>query len=127
METTYKLKPDLTWHDGKPLTADDFVFGYQVYSVKTLGGTFFSTPQDQMDDVSAGDPRTLVIKWRNLYPLAGTLTTNLFEPLPRHILEGPFASFQQDPSTLDSFLSLPFWTVEYVGADPFKVEQWEPG
>src|SRR5206468_5092435 len=26
METSYRLKPNLTWHDGAPLTADDFAF-----------------------------------------------------------------------------------------------------
>src|SRR5206468_6372589 len=26
METTYHLKPNLAWHDGHPLKADDFVF-----------------------------------------------------------------------------------------------------
>src|SRR2546428_7026981 len=31
METTYRLKPNLVWHDETPLTADDFVFGWQVY------------------------------------------------------------------------------------------------
>src|SRR5688572_19350293 len=37
METTYRLKPNLTWHDGRPLTADDFVFAWQVYSVPEFG------------------------------------------------------------------------------------------
>src|SRR5579864_7881532 len=32
METTWKLRPGLTWQDGHPLTADDFVFAFQVYS-----------------------------------------------------------------------------------------------
>ena len=31
METTYRLKPHLVWHDGAPLTADDFVFAWQIY------------------------------------------------------------------------------------------------
>lgn len=30
METTYRLKPNLTWHDGVPLVADDFVFARRV-------------------------------------------------------------------------------------------------
>ena len=30
MVYTVKLRPDVTWHDGKPLTADDIVFTYQV-------------------------------------------------------------------------------------------------
>src|SRR5438477_6437887 len=32
MTTTWKLKPNLTWHDGLPLTADDFVFAYKLYA-----------------------------------------------------------------------------------------------
>src|SRR5205823_14465892 len=32
METTYKLRPNLTWHDGAPLTADDFAFAWKVYT-----------------------------------------------------------------------------------------------
>src|SRR5947199_7317721 len=31
METTYRLRPGLTWHNGQPLTADDFVFAWRVY------------------------------------------------------------------------------------------------
>src|SRR5439155_14255488 len=30
MELTWKLRPGLTWHDGAPLTADDFVFGIEI-------------------------------------------------------------------------------------------------
>src|SRR5438105_2870313 len=29
METRYHLKPNLVWHDGVPLTADDFVFTFE--------------------------------------------------------------------------------------------------
>src|SRR5437773_2291725 len=32
MQTTYTLRPNLTWHDGAPLTADDFAFAYHVYA-----------------------------------------------------------------------------------------------
>src|SRR5262245_28657748 len=30
MQAIYRLRPNLTWHDGQPLTADDFLFAYQV-------------------------------------------------------------------------------------------------
>jgi oligopeptide transport system substrate-binding protein len=29
METTHRLKPNLTWQDGAPLTTDDFVFAWR--------------------------------------------------------------------------------------------------
>jgi len=127
METTYRLKPNLTWHDGTAFTTEDFVFAYQVYTFRGLGGTFRTTPQDQMDEVLAPDARTLAIKWKSPYPLAGALINELFEPLPRHFLGDPFTVLQTDSSTLDLFLSLPFWTTAYVGLGPFKVDRWEPG
>ncbi|HEY3117767.1 MAG TPA: ABC transporter substrate-binding protein [Chloroflexota bacterium] len=37
MVTTYKLKPNLVWQDGQPLTANDFAFGYRVYLTPNLG------------------------------------------------------------------------------------------
>ena len=37
METTYRLRPNLTWHDGAPLTAEDFVFSWRVYANPDLG------------------------------------------------------------------------------------------
>jgi ABC-type transport system substrate-binding protein len=46
METTYPLKANLTWHDGAPLTAEDFVFSWKVYTVPSLGHSnlLLSTP-----------------------------------------------------------------------------------
>src|ERR1051325_11139938 len=37
MRTTYRLRPDLTWQDGTPLTASDFQFGFRVYSAPGVG------------------------------------------------------------------------------------------
>src|SRR2546423_2360778 len=31
MRTTWRLKPGITWHDGAPLGADDFVFANEIY------------------------------------------------------------------------------------------------
>jgi peptide/nickel transport system substrate-binding protein len=126
METIYRLRPGLTWHDGRPLTADDFVFAYRVYTAPGLG-VFRTTPQDQMEAVLASDPRTLVIRWRSLYPDAGALIDGDLEPLPRHLLEGALAKYEQDPATRDAFLGNSYWTTEYVAAGPFRLERWDPG
>jgi peptide/nickel transport system substrate-binding protein len=128
METTYRLKPNLTWHDGQPLTADDFVFGRRVYAtpefgMSDAGGFRF------IDEVAAPDPRTVLIKWKERYALAGQVgsweNANLgsaLPPLPRHILEQPFRDL---PET--TFIGLPFWSNEYVGAGPWKLDRREPG
>jgi ABC-type transport system substrate-binding protein len=67
METVHRLRPNLTWHDGAPLTADDFVFAWQVYSAPG-SRVFTAKPQDLIDEVVASDARTILI--RHPYPLA---------------------------------------------------------
>jgi ABC-type transport system substrate-binding protein len=72
METTYRLKPGLTWHDGAPLTADDFAFGWRVLANPALGQASL-IPQKLMEEVVAPDPRTVLIRWTQPFPDAGTL------------------------------------------------------
>src|SRR4051794_7467369 len=36
MDQTWRIKPSAVWHDGQPLTADDFVFGWDVLTDQTL-------------------------------------------------------------------------------------------
>jgi peptide/nickel transport system substrate-binding protein len=123
MQTTYRLRPGLTWHDGHPLTADDFVFAMQVYGEPGLA--FFPTPQDRMEQVLAADPNTVVIHWRSVYPDAAALALD-FVPLPRHLMEQSYAAFTQDGDA-QAFLNLPYWTAAFVGAGPYRLGRWEPG
>jgi peptide/nickel transport system substrate-binding protein len=130
METVFRLRENLTWHDGAPLTAEDFVFARRVYATPELGVSR-SSPDKQMDSVTAPDARTLVIQWRELFPDAGTLSTSpgstssqsgTFQALPRHILEGPF-----NEMATDAFARHAYWTQDYVGAGPYRLVRWEPG
>ncbi len=120
METTHKLKPNLTWHDGTPLSAEDFAFAWRVYATPDFGHAS-TAPIGFMDEVAAPDSRTVVIRWRQPYPDAASLDHD-FQPLPRHILAEPFGN-------LDSlaFAGLPFWTSEYIGLGPYWMSDWEAG
>jgi peptide/nickel transport system substrate-binding protein len=121
METTYRLKPNLTWHDGAPLTADDFAFAWRVYATPEMGVSSLR-PGSFMEEVQAPDDRTVVIKWRGPYPEAGSLYEGGFPPLPRHLLE---TSLRQD--SVDAFTSNRYWDAEFIGAGPYRLERWEPG
>jgi peptide/nickel transport system substrate-binding protein len=125
METTYRLRTGLTWHDGHPLTADDFVFAWNVYRTRNI--PVAPQPQDLMEAVVAPDPRTIVITWNSTFAQAGGLTFLEFDPLPAHILGEPFRALQQDAAATESFVNLPFWSRAYVGAGPFRLERREPG
>jgi peptide/nickel transport system substrate-binding protein len=124
METTYQLRPGLTWHDGAPLTADDFVFAYHVYREPGLG--FISRPENLMDAVLAPEPQTLVIQWASVYSEAGSLELQGLVPLPKHLLEDAFAEYERT-GVRETFLARPYWATEYVGAGPYRLTRWEPG
>ena len=126
METKFNLRPGLTWQDGTPFDAQDFVFATRVYSNPNV--PIRNAEQIKlMDSVVAPDSRTLVIRWKSLYQGAGSMQMLDFVPLPRHILEQPLSNIEKDPAQADAFVNLPFWKAEYVSVGPFRLRTWEPG
>ncbi|MBM2812452.1 MAG: hypothetical protein HW416_3211 [Chloroflexi bacterium] len=126
MQTTYTLRPNLTWHDGQPLTPNDFIFSLRVYSSPDLGQAN-QAPIAQIADVAAIDAQRFTITWKRLYPDADNLSDiyREFPPLPQHLL-GP--AFDGIPiAGAESFVSHSYWTQDYVGVGPYRIERWQPG
>ncbi|MSQ23110.1 MAG: hypothetical protein EXR58_00940 [Chloroflexi bacterium] len=121
METTYALRPNLTWHDGSRLSAEDFVFAWRVYADYGAGQATLG-PMSEIDQVTAPDARTVVIHWKHPYPGAGSLEARGFQPLPRSRLEAQYRR-----GATDAMARSAFWTTEYVGLGPYKLAKWEPG
>jgi peptide/nickel transport system substrate-binding protein len=127
METTYQLRSNLIWHDGRPLTADDFVFSFQLYSVPEFGQVS-SPPISLLDEVAAPDPRTVVFRWKGLYPDAGALEARgnvgapAFPAVARHIFGSAFSQ-----GNWEAFISHAGWSTEFIGAGPYRLDRWESG
>jgi peptide/nickel transport system substrate-binding protein len=126
METRYRLKPNLVWHDGAPLTAADFVFSWKAYTTPEITPAS-APPAGLMEEASAPDDRTLVIRWSRIYPGAGALQSSQgnasdFPPIPRHVLGAAYGE-----ANWDAFMAHPYWTRGYLGAGPYKLDRWEPG
>lgn len=113
METTYRLRKNLSWHDGTPLTAEDFVLAFQF-------GKSAHPASEPADSASAPDDHTFVLSYRTLAPGAAD---DIRQPLPRHIM-GPAL---QQLTSQEAFDTLAYWTTEFVGAGPYRLERWEPG
>lgn len=120
METRYTLRPNITWHDSTPLAAEDFVFAWKVQTRPELGASAGGLRAD-MEEVSAPDSRTILIRWKRLRPEAARLDTT-GSSLPRHILEEPLQTLAPD-----AFIAHPYWSFDFVGLGPYKLERWEPG
>ncbi|MSQ24117.1 MAG: hypothetical protein EXR58_06155 [Chloroflexi bacterium] len=121
MELTWKLRPDVYWHDGAPVTAHDFVFGYEV----AIDPALAVPDRDALrlvSSVQATDDHTLVVKWK-----APSLTAHI------QILDGvtAIARHQVEPlyRTLspEAFTASRVWGAEYLGLGPYRVTAFEPG
>jgi peptide/nickel transport system substrate-binding protein len=126
MRTTYTLRPNLTWHDGNPLTADDFVFAWSVYSHPSLS-VANQQPMAAISEVAALDRERFVINWKTLYPEADTLSEYGLElpALPQHILGPAFERIATGGP--EAFVTHSFWGPQYVGLGPYRLQGWEPG
>ena len=125
MELTWKLRPNVKWHDGTPLTADDFVFGIQVIKDPTVdfgSGSLASVNLSGVSEVTAPDPQTLVVHWSKPYFDANVASPPSVSALPRHLLLDLYK--QSDPS---AFMNSPYWTTSFVGLGPFKLTEWNLG
>jgi peptide/nickel transport system substrate-binding protein len=120
METTYKLRANATWHDGAPVTAEDFVFGHRMHQDRDMPVSKIDVDR-RIGAVRAIDSRTLFIEWKEAYLWAGTIYPPNFAALPRHRLEDLYLN--DKPAFIDG----PHWRTEFLGNGPYKVERWEPG
>lgn len=103
---TVRLKPNLKWHDGKPLTSADVVYTYQTIQNPNTQSPLQSSWQGI--EVSAPDPLTVVFKLPGILASFPYNMTNGI--VPKHLLS------QISPSELRS---ADFNTVRPVGAGPF--------
>jgi peptide/nickel transport system substrate-binding protein len=120
MVTTYRLRDNVRWHDGAPITAQDFAFGYEVYIDPEMP-IRDRVPEHLMSAVDATSDDTIVITWKQPYLAANTLTFQQLSPLPRHLSE------QKYRANKANFVFGEEWTTAYVGNGPFRLDRWTPG
>jgi len=120
MDLTWKLRPNVRWHDGAPFTSADIAFAYEVRQDPTMprlrqGGT----RPELMDSVTVLDPLTFVVRWKQVYVRADEGAG--IEPLARHLLE---ETYRQDK---EAMMASRFLSTEFVGLGAYKLVHWEPG
>jgi len=114
---TLKLRDDITWSDGTPVTSDDFVFTYEM-AVSPQNTVATAYPYDNVSSMEAPDPQTVVINFAE--PFAPWLATMWHGILPAHILRPVYEA----DGTIDNAEWL---LAPTVGCGPFDFVEWERG
>lgn len=114
---TLNLRDDIVWSDGTPITANDFVFTYEMYvdPANTVNSTY---PYDVITSVTAADDQTVVITFDEPFvPWASALFTSV---LPEHVLRPMYDA--------DGTLDTASWNRNpTVSGGPFVLAEWESG
>jgi peptide/nickel transport system substrate-binding protein len=118
MTTIYKLRPNMTWHDGKPLTTQDFVFAWQLGRDAELAMAP-SPAERQISAVETPDDQTLVLRWSSAYPLADQVYQ--LGPYPVHLLKHVY---EADKAALEND---PYWGEGFIGVGPYRLQEWQRG
>jgi peptide/nickel transport system substrate-binding protein len=66
MDVTWKLRPDVTWSDGTPVTSDDVIFTYDAI-INQETGTWIPGI-DYIDSIEKIDDKTFVVRFNSIYP-----------------------------------------------------------
>lgn len=80
-----KLQPDATWHDGKPVTAADVVYTFELG--KRISTVYFSAAWEYLAAVEKTDDKTVTFKLSPTRTNPGVTKTNLCKTfiLPSHV------------------------------------------
>ena len=112
MQTTWKLRPGVTWHDGTPFTSADVRL-----TVEAINGPDYNPEStdgfDRISGVDTPDPLTAVVHYREIY--APYDIQFIRGALPKHLLGGRDIDRAQD------------YNRNPLGTGPYHVVEWRSG
>ncbi|HQX00778.1 MAG TPA: ABC transporter substrate-binding protein [Anaerolineales bacterium] len=115
MVVNFSLRPDLTWADGTPVTADDSVYAFTLASDPNAVVKSFLAERTQIYE--AADPQTIQW-WGKPGFIDPAYFTNIWPPAPKH-LWGDFSA--ADLPDIDIASRSP------IGWGPYMIEEWIEG
>lgn len=110
---TFHLQPNVTFHDGKPMTADDVIFSVMKFNfeLSPRARSVFA----KITEATAPDPHTVKLTLDTPFdPFLLMLDVTTCSIMPKHIYEG--TDFRNNPANQTP-----------IGTGPFKFGEWQRG
>ncbi len=108
----FKLRDDVRWHDGEPVTAEDVKFTFDLAKTPETGSLIGSAYLASVKSAEVIDPTT--IRFTFSRPHAQAVEDFWWAPVPKHLLEG----------TSPAALKNSDFNRHPVGSGPFRFGEW---
>ena len=112
---TFHLRRDVRWHDGRPVTAEDVKFTFDLAKDSAAASLLGSAYLNLVESATVVDSFT--VRFDFVAPHAQALDGFWWPPLPRHLLQG----------VAPADLSRHEFNRRPVGSGPFRFTEWRPG
>ncbi len=147
MEVTYEIRPEATWDNGTPITAEDFIFSLKLAKVPKITNEHLKPYVEFISDIRTypDNPRKLTFICNEIYMLATDVTGSI-TAIPEYVfdpnkvlrkfslasLQKPSAAIENDKDLAtfaDAFNSEPFNrdADKIIGSGPYKFVSWATG
>lgn len=118
MVATFRLKPNVRWSDGRPLTADDSLYGFELNLDPDTPTSRFLVDRTATYEVLD----ELTTRWTGLPGyIDETYFLNFWHPFPRHLWQETLGYTAEDLLQADESARLP------MGWGAFVIKEWVPG
>lgn len=114
----YRLRSDVRWSDGRPVTARDAVWTLQTQGEKRVASARFGFNRE-VRSIAVEDDSTFVIHFNRRYPEMFFHTAG--EVMPRHVFEGVELSHLRSHQSINTPVG------RLVTSGPFRLAEWIRG
>ena len=116
-QVTWRLKKNVTWHDGKPFTADDVVFNWEYASDPATAATTIGAYKD-IEKIDKVDSHTVRLSFKKPMPFwAEAFCGPRGMIVPKHLFEAYKGAKSREAPT----------NLKPVGTGPYRFVDFKPG
>jgi peptide/nickel transport system substrate-binding protein len=112
---TMRLRNDVLWHDGQPVTAEDVVFTFELAKNPETASLLESAYLTMVRSAAVVDAHT--VRFEFVAPHAQPMDAFWWAPVPRHVLQG----------VAPGQLAQHGFNRQPVGSGPFRFVSWDAG